>query len=148
MIPLPRGLLIPGADHLAPDEILFRFADGGVFQFPEFVAWLGQGPVPQPAPAANPAAPAATEAVTAPEALPVEAPATVTEEPVVAAPPPPQDPDPALPPAPQSQAELDLMAQYAGLFDEFDGSQALDELLASDWAAQNGWQSAGGSPIA
>lgn len=73
--------------------------------------------------------------------------------PVVAAPPPEAVPPPPIPAAPeppplQSQAELDLFALFAHLADGFNGDQALADLLASDWAAQNGWQGAGGGPIA
>ncbi len=57
------------------------------------------------------------------------------------------EPAAAEPPPAQSQAELDAFAQYAQLFDGFDGDQALRDLLGSDWAMSHGWGEAGFAPL-
>lgn len=50
-------------------------------------------------------------------------------------------------PPQQSEEELALFAQFAGLYDDFSGDEALAGLLGSDWAEQNQWQGAGGAPL-
>jgi len=112
-----------GAPFLVFDDVTIDLPGGSPFAF-------APGPAPDEAPASRPG-----QVAPAPAADPQ--PASVPAPPAAVEPPPPQ-----------SQAELDLFAQFAHLADDFNGDQALADLLASGWAAQNGWQGAGGAPIA
>lgn len=102
-------------------------------------------PSPAHLPVADPVLPAAMAVPDAPAPPTMTASvATPPEAPVVHA-----TPDQvSLPPNPQSApGESDLFAQFAGMYADFSGDQALSDLLGSDWALHNGWQGAGGAPL-
>ena len=158
----PLLLAEDGVPLLRLGDAMFRLADGGLIRFSAALPWQ-----PEDSPASQFLEP---EAPTEPQPVPpvsVAAPEEPTTSPVAAASteppatPPiveamaPLEPEPApavtaaadaMPPQ-QSQEELDLFAQFANLYADFDGDQALANLLQSDWAAANNWQQAGGAPL-
>lgn len=123
-----------GTPFLVLDDVTIELPGGSPFAF-------AHGPAVEEAPASG-LGPVA--AIQAPEAVEPAPPAIEPAPVTVAEAVPPAAPEP---PPVQSQAELDLYAQYAHLADGFNGDQALADLIASDWAAQNDWHGAGGTPL-
>ena len=141
-----------------PAAAPFHFAHGAVFAFappqaaqhasglpaPVFhLPWFASGGTT----VTTPAVATTTQPIAAPDpvlSMPAVAQAPATSELAL---PDPVTPAPMDMPPQQSLQELDLYAQFAGLYGDFSGDQALSGLLGSDWAVQNHWQDAGGSPL-
>lgn len=150
-----------------PDAVLFRFDHDWAFAFAPQPDARPAEPMPllaaclpwfvpddtlpvmaalQAPPEPGPRAVASVPVTTAETALPPAAPETLAP---VATQDLPAPTTPDLPGAPprQSAEELALFDQFAGMYGDFSGDQALVDLLGSDWAAENQWQSAGGAPL-